>query len=174
MEENEEFLNIIDDLLKNEKVEQMKKYRQHCDVSTYEHCLNVAYLNYMICKKLKLDYVSAARAGMLHDLFLYDWREKRPKYKFTDKHAFKHPKIALKNAKKVTNLNQKEEDIIVKHMWPVTIKLPKYKESYIITLTDKYSATMETVDYIRRKNINRVVTLKKYLYGIMVGIIYQI
>jgi len=29
-----------------------------------------------ICKKYNLDYASAARAGMVHDLFLYDWRKR--------------------------------------------------------------------------------------------------
>lgn len=151
MQNYREFLEIIDDLLKNEEVNKMKKYRQHCDISTFDHCRNVSYICYVICKRFNLDYVSAARAGMLHDLFLYDWREKRSHQKFTDLHAFSHPKIALENAKKVTSLNEKEEDIILKHMWPLTIKLPKYKESYIITIADKYSATMESWQYLKRK-----------------------
>ena len=147
-----EFLNIIEDLLNNELVLQMRNYRQHYDISTYEHCMNVSYISYRICKKLKLDYVSMARAAMLHDLFLYDWRDKRPKQKFTDLHAFSHPKIALENAKKVTMLNEKEIDIILKHMWPVTIKFPKYKESFIITIADKYSAIMESFQYYKKKS----------------------
>ena len=151
MNKYREFLEIIDDLLKNEQVNKMKKYRQHCDVSTYNHCKNVAYVSYAICKKLNLDYVSAARAGMLHDLFLYDWRDKRPHKKITDLHAFSHPKIALKNARKVTSLNEKEEDMILKHMWPLTIKLPKYKESYVITIADKYSAISESWRYFKKK-----------------------
>ena len=111
-----EFLEIIGDLLKNDEVKKMKNYRQHCDISTFEHSKNVAYICFYICKRFNLDYVSAARAGMLHDLFLYDWRDKRPHEKFTDLHAFSHPKIALENARKVTSLSEKEEDIILKHM----------------------------------------------------------
>lgn len=169
MDKYKEFFEIIDDLLKSEKVNQMKKYRQHCDVNTYEHCMNVAFISYSICKKLKLDYVSAARAAMLHDLFLYDWREKRPKKKFTDMHAFQHPKIALKNAKTVTKLNKKEEDIILKHMWPVTIIPPKYKEGYVITIADKYSATMETIEYMKRKNEKILL----FFYNILKGENYE-
>ena len=30
-------------------------------------------LTYKWCKALGLDYESATRAGMIHDLFLYDW-----------------------------------------------------------------------------------------------------
>ena len=151
LKNDNEFLEIIDDLIKNETVCEMKKYMQHYDISTFQHCQNVAYISYKICKKLKLDYVSMARGAMLHDLFLYDWHEKRPHTKFSDLHAFSHPKIALKNAKKITKLNKKEEDIILKHMWPVTPALPRYKESFIITLVDKYSTIAEGINYYKRK-----------------------
>ena len=63
-------------------------------------------------------------------------------------HAFKHPQIALENALKICNLNEKEQDIILKHMWPVTFfKFPKYKESYVITITDKLSALKSFYEY---------------------------
>ena len=84
--------------------------------------------------------------GMLHDLFLYDWRHSHKN--LNGWHAFIHPKIALKNAKAITSLNKKEEDIILKHMWPVTFfKFPKYKESFIITITDKLSAMKSFFEY---------------------------
>ena len=60
-------------------------------------------------------------------------------------HAFTHPKEALKQALTITQLNDKEQDIIKNHMWPVTPKFPKYKETYIITLVDKYSAVAEAL-----------------------------
>ena len=73
--ENLEFYECIRDIVSHPAVLEMKKYYQHCDTDCYEHCLDVAYNNYKICKKLGLDARSAARGGMLHDLFLYDWRE---------------------------------------------------------------------------------------------------
>lgn len=138
---NKEFISIVSDIMENETVLEMKKYRQHFQTTCYEHCLTVAYYNYIICKKLNLDYVSASRAGMLHDLFLYDWRKPRPDGKGL--HAFRHPRTALNNASKIFNLNNKEKDIILKHMWPLTVVFPKYKESFIITLTDKYAAIVD-------------------------------
>lgn len=163
--DKKEFLTIVADLLDNDMVNQMKQYRQHYDSSTYEHCINVSYISYKICKKLKLDYVSMARAAMLHDLFLYDWRAPRENKKFSELHAFSHPKIALENAKKVTKLNEKEIDIIEKHMWPVTIKLPKYKESYVITFADKYSAIQEGIRYYKKKNSIRRAYIYTYLFS---------
>ena len=145
------FFEIIKDIISNETVKQMKNFRQHCNTSCYKHCMQVAYFTYIACKRLKLDYVSATRAAMLHDLFLYDWRKKYRSIELPGLHAFVHPKIALKNASEIFELNDIEKDIIEKHMWPVTFSLPKYKESYIVTIMDKYSACLETYLYIKEK-----------------------
>lgn len=142
-----EFNNIIYDIAKNPIVLKMKDFRQHYNCSCYTHCLTVSYYCFLICKKFNLDYKSAARAAMVHDLFLYDWRIKQPKRKGL--HAFKHPYIAYKKASKLFEFNEKEKDIIIKHMWPVTIIPPKYIESYIITLVDKYCALQESYKYYK-------------------------
>lgn len=154
-----EFNNIIKDIENNETVQMMKDFNHHCDVTCYEHCKHVAFANYILCKKLKLDYISAARAGMLHDLFLYNWRGSRRRLEGL--HAFVHPKIALQNAEKEFVLNDKEKDIILKHMWPVTLPFPKYIESFIITLTDKYCAFKEIFEYYNRKKLK---PLYRYAY----------
>lgn len=136
-----EFQEIIKEMIDNATVQEMKKYRQHYDTSCFEHCYMVSYYCYKICKYLNLDYKSAARAGMVHDLFLYDWREPSTNHRW---HAFSHGKVACQKAGEIFELNDIEKDIIENHMWPVTPKLPKYKESYIITLVDKYCAMKET------------------------------
>jgi uncharacterized protein len=148
----EEYYSIVKDIMENETVQQMKLYRQHYDTNTYEHCFHVSYLNYKICKALHLDYKSAARAGMIHDLFLYDWRRSRKELNLEGYHAFIHPKIAYKNASAIFDLNKKEKDIILKHMWPLTFfHFPKYPESFIITISDKYSALYESFSYYKKK-----------------------
>ena len=135
------YMNIVKDIISNEMVQEMKQYRQHYNVSCFDHCLYVSYNMYHICKQHKLDYASAARAGLGHDLFLYDWRKRQDGRKGF--HAYTHPKTAYKNAKKIFDLNDIEKDIILKHMWPVTFSLPKYKESFLITYVDKYFAYAE-------------------------------
>lgn len=151
-----EFNNIIYDIANNPTVLKMKDFKQHYSCSCYEHCLSVAYYSYLICKKLHLDYVSMAKAAMLHDLFLYDWRVRQPDRKGL--HAFTHPYLAYKNASKLFILNKKEKDIIIKHMWPVTIIPPKYMESFIITLVDKYCALKECFNYYSER-----ATSKKFI-----------
>ena len=38
-----------------------------------------------------------------------------------------------------------EKDIIEKHMFPLNIKLPKYRESYLVTIADKICSSYETI-----------------------------
>lgn len=166
---DKEYMELVKDLINNDVVKEMQNYRQHYDVNTFEHCMNVSYISYKICKKLKWDYKSMARAAMLHDLFLYDWRNSKKELHLDGYHAFVHPKIALENASKLYNLNEKEKDIIVKHMWPVTIAFPKYKETYVITLVDKYSALQESMQYYANKIQSK--KLYKYAY-IFFGLIF--
>ena len=136
----EKFLEIINDILANKSIQNLKLYKHHYAYTRLEHCLSVSYYTYVICKFLHLDYKSAARAALLHDLFFYDCEDKlsRPK-----NHIQNHPRQALENANKLFNLNKKEQDIILKHMWPLTFSPPKYLESFIVTIVDKYCAFKE-------------------------------
>lgn len=150
-----EFKNIIKDIAQNENVLALKDHHQHINSSRYAHCLEVSYYTYRICKKLGLDYVSAARGALLHDFYFYDWRNKHVEgqKKF---HLLRHPKIALTNASDLFELNDLEQDIIVKHMWPLTVILPSYTESYIVTFVDKYCATKEFFTSFKIKNIKKL------------------
>ena len=158
-----EFINITRDLINNPIVVQMKNYRQHYDTSCYDHCIEVAYWSYLFCKKYNLDYVSVARAGLLHDLFLYDWRHSHKV--LNGWHAFIHPQIALKNALNIYSLNEKEQDIILKHMWPVTFfQFPKYKESYVITVADKLSALKSFHQYYKSHILKKKFIRYAYIF----------
>ena len=168
-----EFLNIIDDIISNKTVQKMNDYKHHCDTTCFEHCFNVAYYTYIISKKLKLDYKSATRGAMLHDLFLYDWRHTSKKCKrFKDLHAFSHPRTALHNSLKLFNLNETEKDVILNHMWPVTPKLPKTKEGFIITFADKFSALNESFTYFTN-NLHKKKSYK-YAYVFLSLIVFRI
>ncbi len=137
-----EFNDMISDLINTDAVQELCYYSQHCETSRLQHSLNVSYYSYLIAKFFNLDARSAARGGLLHDLFYYNWKESGLK---AFEHSKEHPLTALENAKELTVLNKVEEDIIVKHMWPMTPSSPKYLESFIVTLVDKYCATIEVV-----------------------------
>ena len=67
------YMECVYDIMDNEKFQEMDKYIQHGTTTTLEHCISVSYISYKICKYYNFDYISAARGGLLHDLFLYDW-----------------------------------------------------------------------------------------------------
>lgn len=151
----QEFREIIKDITENSSVISLKEHVQHMKGSRYKHCYEVAFYTYVLCKKLGLDYISATRGAMLHDFYFYDWRNKGVEGQ-KHFHAYRHPRIALHNANQNFELNDVEKDIILKHMWPLTFPLPKFSESYIVTLVDKYCATREFFRFLKYKK-----TLKK-------------
>ncbi len=146
----QEFKEIIKDITENSSVVSLKEHVQHMKGSRYKHCYEVAYYTYAITKKLGLDYISATRGAMLHDFYFYDWRNKGVEGQ-KHFHAYRHPRIALNNATENFELNDLEKDIILKHMWPLTIRLPRFSESYIVTFVDKYCAMREFFKFLKYK-----------------------
>ncbi len=138
------YYNCISDIIDLPEIIRLKEITHHISTTRFQHCINVSYYGYVICRFLRLDARSAARAGLLHDLFYYDRREYNvSREKNQPKHSRRHSDIALENAMKLTSVNPKEYDMIVKHMWPATSAFPKYTETYIITIVDKCCAVLE-------------------------------
>lgn len=142
----DEYNKCVWDLLEHEAVRSMEKFIQHGNVSCLDHSIAVSRISYRLCKKLGLDYRSAARGGLLHDFFLYDWHITKTQGGL---HGFTHPVTALRNAKNHYSLNPVEEDIIIKHMWPLTVRAPRYKESLVVSLVDKYCSAAEIFTFER-------------------------
>ena len=128
----------------NSRFYQTAFFLQHGGISVHQHCVSVAYLSCWIAWRLhlKVEYSSLIRGALLHDYFLYDWHDKDSSHKL---HGFHHAKTALKNASLDFELTEIEKDIIAKHMFPLNIKLPKYRESYIVTLADKICSSYEVL-----------------------------
>lgn len=119
---------------------------QHGNVTVMKHCLKVAYTSLWISRKLHLRCCERelVRGALLHDYFLYDWHD--PDHVGIENlHGFYHPGVALKNAMKEFDLTLREQDIIKKHMWPLTVVPPKYIESWVVTSADKYISTLESL-----------------------------
>ncbi|MCQ2465180.1 MAG: HD family phosphohydrolase [Oscillospiraceae bacterium] len=144
------YYDTVKDLLEHELVQKMKEFTQHGNTSTFQHCVNVSYYNYKICKFFHLDARAGARAGLLHDFFLYDWHT-HTRDTGDHFHGMTHPKAALKNASRHFNLSAREKDIILKHMFPLTITPPRYMETFVIVFVDKYCGLIETVGHMCAK-----------------------
>lgn len=142
--EYDEFKEVVKKVVSNDKFRKMKDIKQHRFFTCYEHSINVATKCFIYAKKrkMKVDLESLVRGALLHDFYLYDWRENKRK---NFNHMFVHPKKALENARKeFGDLNEIEEDIILSHMWPLTFfKFPKYKESFLVCFSDKICAIRE-------------------------------
>lgn len=137
------YLKYAGEIYNTPQLQKLSQFEQHFKINRLQHIRSVAYLSFLVSRKLKLDYVSTARAATMHDLFYYDWREDDLSHKL---HGYRHPKTALKNAFYLCGtLNKKEVDIIKKHMWPLTVIPPKYLESIVVTSMDKYCATIEMI-----------------------------
>lgn len=157
---NEELAMIykecIGDLLDNERIKKLDECEQHNHTSRLQHSVNVSYYSFLICRRLGWDFRSAARAGLLHDLYFYDWRIKKA---IRSGHASWHPRVALDNSRKICDINKIEEDAIIKHMWPCTLVPPKYKESYVLTFVDKFCASVEFFSGVRIPVLKRGVQM---------------
>jgi uncharacterized protein len=140
-----EFYKLIREFLNHEQILEMKNYIQHGNTSTYTHCMTVAYYSYCFASLFpkKFDLKSTVRGAVLHDFYLYDWHIPDKSHKL---HGYVHPGFALTNAKKYFKLNPIEEDIISKHMWPLTLtKIPRYRETMLVCLVDKLVSLTETL-----------------------------
>ena len=137
-----EYYECIKDLINHEKVLSMRNFPHHRKISCLEHSLSVSYLSYRICKKIHANSRSVARAGLLHDFFLYDWHATPAEFA---PHAFVHPKTAAKNADKYFTITKKEREAILHHMWPITIVPPYRLISLSVMLSDKYCALLEVL-----------------------------
>ena len=144
---NEEayFIAYMAPLLDHPEIQRMDQFIQHGHTTCLKHSLTVAYYSYVFSKYLHLDidYDSLLRGALLHDFFLYDWHIKES---HKGLHGFRHPSIALKNAKKYFTLTSIECDIISHHMWPLTPSPPRSKEAYIVMLMDKWCSLRETLN----------------------------
>ncbi|ULQ58754.1 hydrolase [Brucepastera parasyntrophica] len=142
------YMNCVGDLIFSPDVQNLEHYAQHGDISRLRHSLNVSYYSFLICRIFGLHYRDAARAGLLHDLFFYYWQDLSPEN--TKSHVLLHPRIALENARVITKLNRREEEIIALHMFPLCGRFPRFLETYIVSLVDKICAFMEALTFIKR------------------------
>lgn len=133
---DEEYLLIVDKIMKNEKFQNMNNIKHH-NTTRMNHSIKVSFYSYKIAKTLRLDYMDVARAGLLHDFYIEEI-DKCDNMK--DKillFTIKHPNNALENSLNLFSLTDKEEDIIQTHMFPVDYRVPKYAESWIVSIVDK-------------------------------------
>ena len=168
--EREQLYAILEKYDQNPKVQQMREFIQHGDVTTYQHCKNVVLVSCWLNHRLHLgaDETSLAVGAFLHDFYLYYvlrcgfgpakiYRLAKAAFagraEYTDAvrrlfemHGFSHPGRACVNAEQVFHITKKEQSIISSHMWPLTFRhVPSCREAIIVCLADKYCAVVESM-----------------------------
>ena len=138
--------NSAPDILQSPNFRKTREHIQHGDVTVNAHVMNVARYSVELSDRLHIpcNRKELIRGALLHDYFLYDWHKPHKTNPFK-LHGFFHPGISLKNASAEYELTKREKDIIKKHMWPLTVVPPLYREAWIVTAADKYCSLMETV-----------------------------
>lgn len=150
------YLKIVYPILFHDEFQRRKEFTHHENRSVYEHCLMVSYISYTIAKKIGLDYQKTAIGGLLHDFYYNDWQKEYIKKSFFKQHGFVHAKEASINAKKYFGvfIDEKVNDMILRHMFPLNPIPPMYMEGWIITFVDKW-VSMEVFAHPKQ--------LKKYI-----------
>lgn len=134
------FAEITGDLLKHPQVQSMEQWLHHGKITCLAHSLSVAVISFQWARKLRLDHRAVARAGLLHDFYLY---HKRDKSQHSGWQVVDHPKIAVVNGEKITHLSDKERNIILSHMWPFSATMPHCPEAVLVNSVDTFCAMLE-------------------------------
>lgn len=154
--EKAELEEIYASFLNDERVLKMRSIPMHRGSNVYLHSFKVTKeaMRMALRHNKTLDYKSLLVASILHDYYLYDWREDHSLLKG---HSKNHPKIAVDNAKKVFDIDEIVASIMVSHMWPINIKFaPKSLEALTLNQADKKIALIEALTSKAYKAKNEV------------------
>ncbi len=135
---------IIHELSREGRIRKSRSFIQHGNTSVYEHSVRVAYYSLKAAEFLHLNghRKELVRGALLHDYFLYDWHEKDRSHSL---HGFRHPFTALRNASADYRLTRREQNIILRHMFPLVPIPPACPEGWIVCMVDKGCSLYETV-----------------------------
>jgi len=148
----EEYCSTVLPLLLSEAVQNMHLHPHHGSLSCFEHSVFVSCIAFRMARRLGLDVFAVARAGLLHDLYLYN-----PAIMGL-RQCFFHPLAAFENAKALCpDLSEKEGNAIRSHMFPLSKECPRSKEALAVNLADKFCATVEALRIFYRLPIRSCV-----------------
>ena len=139
-----QFWTLAEKLINESELLSTASFIQHGNTTVLLHSIAVAYYSYLISSAFRRKdlYKSELITGALfHDYFLYDWHIADKSHRL---HGFYHPKKALENTRKIMELTEREQNIIIRHMFPLTLIPPKYFESVLVCVVDKSCSVYET------------------------------
>ena len=155
----EQWYLIVEPFLVSEEFQKRKLFKHHTR-SVWEHCISVSFKAYKYSINLSADSRVCAIGGLLHDFYPYAWQysEELENYdsKYLErlnkkeslfkKHGFTHAKEAYENYLKYFGeyKDKRISNCIIRHMFPLNIIPPRYKESWIVSFVDKIDSIKDT------------------------------
>lgn len=136
------FDSCIQDIVTNEQFNKLKTELHH-GITRYDHAYSVAKWTHIIGKIFKMkNNVNTTRAALLHDFYVNDDLTGNGAQRLG-----RHPEVALENSLKYYELDNIQKDIIKSHMFPCNLTVPKYKESWLVSMIDKTVGTYEMLRF---------------------------
>ncbi len=130
--------------------------KHHLETTAGKHSLAVEKAALGISRFLERFGVKTDRrriivAALCHDLGMADRKER---YKSTFQCHCQHPAASVAEAKKIIcDLDDKTENAIRFHMWPLALHLPASKEGWILSIADKHASVAGTLSYLLKKPV---------------------
>ena len=130
------------DILSAPRMQKERAHIQHGRVSVYGHSILVAGICLWLAAglRLRVDERALVRGALLHDYFLYDWHIPGEDHRL---HGFRHPRRAMENAVRDFDVAPLEQDMILRHMFPLTPIPPRHREGWLLVAADKISTVYE-------------------------------
>ena len=131
----------------------MRVFAQHGGTDTLTHVWHVTRLSYLWNRRLHLgaDESVLTTGALLHDFYLYDWHV--PDRSRRGLHGYTHPRAACVTAVEAFDIGEREQQVILSHMWPLTLRtVPRSREAWIVCLADKACSLKETVCRGKRRS----------------------
>ena len=137
------------EVIESEEMQKAFEQAHHRWSTVGEHTIRVTVSSVIICyalKKLhiKVNVPNVVVASLCHDLGIVGRYDKFSSGKECSR---EHPKESVAVARTlVSDLSEKTEDIIERHMWPMgQAKAPNSIEGVVVSVADKYNAVKDLV-----------------------------
>lgn len=132
--------NGTNEIIWNEKFNDLHNYPRHFFTDTYNHSIRVAVGAAILAKMMGANIESAIRVGLLHDMCFVNYHVKND---HKGLYAFYHPIEAAENADKEFGLTREEVKAIHAHMFPLAVHIPSSRVALALTISDKCIAIYE-------------------------------
>ena len=133
------------DILSSARFEKAGTVRHHITGNVAEHSRNTAEYGRRMCEWLNRHGIDVSEEDVVQACLLHDigMTEDRVHDSAGWRKAFWHPRKGARIARDEYHVNKVQYNAIKRHMWPICIIPPRYKEGWVVMAADKYCSIRE-------------------------------